>query len=185
MRRSIALLIAAVAALALVPAFAAGAAPEACSTPAGTTLFNHTGASQEFSPVLTPAPAGPDAPTGEVQPVFDVMNEGSTQVFSYQLDLSGAPLLPTGLPATAADVRVKTEWTDPTPAPVSDYDMYVKDANGNTLIDSHTFNPQTGISAEEGQTRLPHCAIITIEFVSASGVPGVDAKLTLTPTRLR
>lgn len=182
MRRLIASVAVALFVLAVLPAGAQEPlAP--CTTPSGTTAFPHTGAKEKFIATLTPSPLGS---TGNGTPVNDTLDPGATKTFRYQLDLSRAPLLSTGAPATMQDVTVHTSWTDPTPAAVSDYDLYVYDATGSLLGKDSSFNPQAGEMFESvALSRLKHCSELVIKFVSATGIPGVEVTFELQAGKLR
>jgi hypothetical protein len=81
-------------------------------------------------------------------------------------------------PVDAADVVVDLTWADP----VSDYDIFVTDAEGFEMARSDALNAETGPSEQAGFS-IGHCELFTIAVTNFAGQPGqaLDLEIKVVP----
>ena len=137
MKRPIALLAVLSAVLIAAPAGADVDVYAACTNVGGAT-------------VVTPA----DGFNGTVTTPVGALNLGTEPAGNYILDLVGKPI------GSRGSVTMTLSW-DPTPAPVSDYDLVV---NGENAL-------STDFPEVHGLTSLPHCTVISLETSVFVGAP--------------
>lgn len=106
-------------------------------------------------------------------------HEQSATRFAYRVDLSGSETVPD---AATGTVTVNVNWDND-----GDYDLYVYDADGTILGESHTFNPLDGPGETVQLGRVAHCTDLTIDIVNyaAPGGPLTAMDLTAKASTLR
>lgn len=139
----------------------AGAATEtsdvSCPDADGRERLTLDGAKATFD---APLPFPALAATGE----FTVAVSGYRRaVWQYQADLS---------PVSSADVVVDLTWADP----VSDYDIFVTDAEGFEIARSDDVNPGAAAAEQAGFT-VAHCEMFTVSITNFAGQIGQDLNL--------
>ena len=165
MRRT---LLAVLALLLVLPALPAGAAPPVSCDDGGRERFTSQG--------LDLTMAAPTAATPELAATADATGQRATPYRSAQL-----PFVTDFAPAAAATVSMKLEWANP-----GDFDLYVHDADGQSLAVSNISNVDEGnqVWSEQVEFDIDHCTVFTIVPRNWGGSPNETLKLTATVTPL-
>jgi uncharacterized protein YfaP (DUF2135 family) len=159
-----------------VPAAAQTEPTAPCDAPTTATPLTAAGASETFAPAATPA-FGHDILV-EADPTATYGEESVTR-FTYRLDTSGDAAKPT---STKATLDIDMDWDDD----VSDFDLYVLDADGNRLSEDGASNTLFTEVVDGGSGEhiaglpLAHCAEVVLEVVNYSGLPTASIDLDVT-----
>lgn len=97
-------------------------------------------------------------------------DERSVVRFKYRIDVSHSSAATS---ARTADVRIALSWDyagDINPSGLSDFDLYVYDANDELLAYSFTDNT-TGSGEVVQVSQVPHCSDLRVDIVNNQGLP--------------
>lgn len=164
---------------AAMPMTAEAAVPTApCAQSSEYGNVGLAGAHEDVTPALIPDPAIHGDPFSATD-----YPEESVVRFKYRIDVSGSAENPSAL---TADVRIALRWDNG----VSDYDLYVYDANGELLAGNNggLGNLNNGdllngdVSGLEKQflPHMPHCTDLRVDVVNYEGLPPSEMTLDTT-----
>ncbi len=141
-----------------------------CGASSEYTTVGLAGAHEDVMPAVVP-----DAPesllAGDAPAHYP---DHSVVRFKYRIDVSGSSTKPS---AQMAGVKIALRWDYPN---VSDYDLYVYDANGELLAYSFKYNPLRGINESVVLSRVPHCSDLRVDIVTNLGLPKLEMTLDTT-----